>query len=700
MVPSDPPAATNMKSPGKLDSVFSKREKDRKNRIATSAATVLSVRCLEKMSSAIRGFIAMNGRVDKLDIDAIFGDVDMDDDGDMDEVVENLQQLQRRLATIAQDDQEYTVEELHRDIKHCYTGDLFESKPSLRIRIGHRIDRLIGKIIVTIFEANSRGVNQSSIWGCMAAAIWARESSKKPYWPALVLGIMAPEEQKEGWHTALTQRNERRLPEKLRMELEAGKRKAEHAIRRQDAGTAEQMSFFLVEFMGTHEFIWVKESDIIETFDPDADPNQSVVAGNVTKKKRSSRSNDVFGSKTFMTAIDEGRWALEEFELQLNDTCGDMVEDEEDDEEANYSYAVLCQSDDEIDGEDATSDWDAEREEERTMSEIEEANELLASDGLLDFTVAGRKNAKKRTIEMKKKKADAEKAVKKDKSERSKKTKSLHTKKSSKSKGADKEIEGKHERRELAKRRKKRTRERERVLKEGSRTKKQRISGGAEKTSGIADKTGRASVIVKSYLIKMAKTDDLKSLGLAGVMTMPASHLDSTGLLGMALAFRAAAGELNMPESSDQTSKLKPWEAVDVSTPITAKEREQNLLKRKALLETEIKRIKAATQQRKELTAAAIQERQRIEEEIMAHDKAARANHIKKKKKTVKSEPKVEDAECSPKNETEESGEKALEIDQDQSKDEEAVHPANLHDKDSANADGSRREKSEPSAEI
>jgi hypothetical protein len=686
LVPSDPSAGK--KTPGQSDSVFGKREKDRKNRIATTTATMLSARCLEKTSEAIRGFVEMGGRVDKLDFDPIFGDDDdTEDDADTKEVVENLRQLQSRLTTIAQNDEEYTVDDLDRDIKRCYMGDLFESRPSLRIRVGHRIDRLIGKIIVNVFEANSRGVNQSSIWGCMAAAIWARESSKKPYWPALVLGIMAPEEQKEEWHTALTERNERRLPEKLRMELEAGKRKAEHAIRRQNAGTAEQMSYFLVEFMGTHEFIWVKESDMIETFDPDSDPNQSVAAGNVTKKKRSSRSNDIFGSKTFISALDEGKWALEEFELQLNDTCGDLVEDEEDDEEANYSYAVLCQSDDEGDG---ARDSDVEGEEERTMSEIEEANELLTSDGLLDFSVAGRKNARKRAIEMKRKKADADKAHRKEKLDRSKRSPKSHSKKSSKSsRGAEKENEEKRAEYELDKRRKKRSRERERVLKEESRMKKPRLSGGkvsVGKPNVIADKKGRASAIVKSYLMKMVETEDLKSLGLAGVLTtMPASHLDSTGLLGMALAFRAAAGELGMPDSGDPLSKLKPWEAVDVDSPDTAKERESNLLKRKELLEVEIKRIKADIKQRKELTEAAIQERLRMEEEVTEHDKAARTNHIKKKKKTVKSETRVEDTESSPRNETDETGENAMEIDDVLSNEIEAAPSSNLHSQELVN---------------
>lgn len=385
MVPSDTPAGLASQKSKKPQDIYSKREKDRTKRIATTSATILSAPSLRKTAAAIQKFIDSDGRVDKLDTDAI---IVTDNDDDMEQVVENLRKLQKKVEAISQTDQDYDVKQLVQDIQKCYSGDLFESRPALRIRLGHRIDRLIGKIIVNIFEANSRGVNQSSVWGCMAAAIWARENSKKPYWPALVLGIMAPEDQKEDWHGTLTERNERRLPEKLLSDLQAGKRKAEHAIRRQNSGHAEQMSFFLVEFMGTHEFIWVKETDIIETFDPDVDPNQSAAAGNVTKKKRSSRSTDVLGSEKFANAREEGRWALEEFEMQLNDTCGDLGEEEEDDDEdgdqeANYSYSVLCQSDDEAEAEDMAHHLEIGHD--MTLSETDEANELLAGDGLVSL---------------------------------------------------------------------------------------------------------------------------------------------------------------------------------------------------------------------------------------------------------------------------------------------------------------------------
>ena len=193
---------------------------------------------------------------------------------------------------------------------------------------------------------------------------------------------MAPDDQKEDWHKTLTDRNEGRLPEKLRSDLKAAKRRAEAGLKKQ---SSELMSYFLVEFMGTHEFNWVKESDIIESFDPEEDVNIAAAAGNITKKRRST----AFNTKQMTNAIEEGRWALEEFELQLNNCCGDNSDNEEDDAEndSGYTYDVLCQSDGE-------ADELEEGKEKGNESDIEELNELLASDGVLDYSVEGRKKAK------------------------------------------------------------------------------------------------------------------------------------------------------------------------------------------------------------------------------------------------------------------------------------------------------------------
>merc|ERR1712070_722047 len=115
---------------------------------------------------------------------------------------------------------------------------------------------------------------------------------------------------------------------------------------------------------------------------------------------------------------------------------------------------------------------------------------------------------------------------------------------------------------------------------------------------------------------------------------MPAAMVDSTGLLGMALAFRAAAGELSMPDDAEQKSvKTKPWTLIDTEKPKTCAERVVNLEKKIALLEKELTRVRINTKRRKELTEEALKAKRVVDDGIEADDLLARMNHFKKKKK-------------------------------------------------------------------
>ncbi|KAL3945911.1 MAG: hypothetical protein SGBAC_000062, partial [Bacillariaceae sp.] len=554
-------------------------------------------------------------------------------DKEMDAVVENLVDLKNRLAAAQQEDQGYGVDELESDVRKCYANSL-KSNTDLRAIVGNRLDRFIGKIIVPIHEATCRGVSQSSIWGCMAAAVWARESSKKPFWPALVLGILAPPDQKEDWHYALTERNEKRLPEKLRSQLVAGKRKSEHAIKRQAQGHGDPQSFFLVEFMGTHEFIWVRESDIVENFDPSEDPNEQQPASG-SKKKKSTRNafDKVLGSKTYSSAVEEGKWAMEEFDLQFEDLTKEDPTEGEEGEDMNYSYSLLSQSDDEAD--DVESDGE---------SDVEEKNELLATDGLINFATFGRKKAKKKALDHKKQKVDAEKKHKaRQKADEQNKMKDM-----------------KKQEKDLEKRRKRRTREREKALKANeSKVKKRRLSDAADdlkkSPSGrrqlIAGKQERATAIVNGYLKRTMDQKEYKTLCLGasigeGVLTIPGSMIDSAGIVGLALGFRAAAGEIPMPsESGDQVSNVKPWEIIEkkIAKKKKASDREALLAKQVELLEKEIAKVKSNMAKRLKLIEEAKLEHKEMLEKIDWEDDNARQNPFKAKKKPTPSDAKVKE---------------------------------------------------------
>jgi len=615
MMPSDAPPRAPGKGISHVHSAFQKRAEARKERLLQVSATVITPKCLQKLAGALESFISSGGKVDKLDRDAILGDVD-NATGDIATFVESLREVIKTTETNIETGQDYTVLELHRDMKKCYTEDVFEHEILKKMKISQRLDRILGKTLAPIHEVSCRGVNQSSIWGCMAAAIWARESKKKPYWPGIVLGILAPDDQKEEWHQALTERNEMRLPEKLRVDLRAAKRRAEQGLKRQ---SSDVMSYFLVEFMGSHEFIWVKESDIIESFDPEEDVNIAAAAGNITKRKRST----AFNTKQMTNAIEEGRWALEEFELQLNNTCGDRSDDEDDINDAGYTFDILCQSDDEADELDEDDDKAHE-------SDIDEQNELLASDGLLDFSVEGRKKAKARVLTLKKVKK--EKIVKEK--EKAKKTKAT-PKDDSKNDAKKLELEEKREKREVELRRKKRARDHEKLLKELERKNKKKKNNASEKKGNpneVQNKRGRAEAIAKGFLVRKC----IKDASFNGAAFQPTSSVEPSGLLGMALAFRAAAGEIPFLDNTGKPFLENSWDNIDVDSPSDSSERCRLLQEQIDLIGKEIMNVDAATERRLALTEDAEKARSAAQNRILDADEQVRATYAKKKKKAVK----------------------------------------------------------------
>lgn len=555
--------------------------------------------------------------MDLLDRDAILGNPNSAK-GDIATFIESLRNLIKTMEENIEIGKEYTVLALHRDLKKCYTEDhVFAHEILKKMKISQRLDRILGKTLVPIQEVSCRGVNQSSIWGCMAAAIWARESKKKPYWPGIVLGILAPDDQREDWHHAVTDRNEARLPEKLRVDLKAAKRRAELALKRQNS---DLMSYFLVEFMGSHEFIWVKESDILENFDPNEDVNIASAAGNVTKKRRST----AFNTKQMTSAIEEGRWALEEFEMHLNNPCGDRSDDEDEFSEAGgFTFDILCQSDDEAD---ETIEDDCKSHE----SDLDELNELLGSDGHIDFSVEGRKKAKARVLSLKKMKK--EKTVKeKGKAKKSKVTLKDDTKKVEKQLG----LEDKREIRELEVRRKKRARDHDKMLKELERKAKKKQCHASEKRGNpneVHNKRGRAEAIAKGFLLRKC----IKDASFNGASFQPIAGVEPTGLLGMALAFRAVAGEIPFLDNAGKPFTGNSWDNIDADSPSDSHDRCKRLQEQIDLIEKEIVIVDAATEQRLELFGDAKKAQLAAQNKILDADDQVRATYAKKKKKGAK----------------------------------------------------------------
>ena len=187
-MPSDAPKRQPGKGISHVHATFQKRAESRKERLPQISSTLLTPKCLQKLAVALESFISSGGKVDNLDRDAILGDVH-NATGDIATFIGSLRRLITTMESKIDNSQDYTVLELHRDMKRCYTEDVFEHEILKKMKISQRLDRILGKVFAPIHEVNCRGVKQSSIWGCCAAIIWAREGEEKPFWPAIVIGM-------------------------------------------------------------------------------------------------------------------------------------------------------------------------------------------------------------------------------------------------------------------------------------------------------------------------------------------------------------------------------------------------------------------------------------------------------------------------------------------------------------------------------
>jgi hypothetical protein len=185
MLPSDPPssaqASENRAAYEIHQAAFEKRNDERRKRLENSGVLVLSKTFTTKASKLLLDFIDNGGCVDSLDTTPLFGPnaVDPSADAEVDPVIQRLGQYHAQLQEISEATSlEYTLDTFYRDLTQCYTEHVLEDNPSLRNRFRCRLDRFFWKQAVPLHEANSRGVTQSSIWGNLAATIWARESSK------------------------------------------------------------------------------------------------------------------------------------------------------------------------------------------------------------------------------------------------------------------------------------------------------------------------------------------------------------------------------------------------------------------------------------------------------------------------------------------------------------------------------------------
>lgn len=318
-----------------------------------------------------------------------------------------------------------------------------------------------------------------------------------------------------------------------------------------------------------------------------------------------------------------------------------------------------------------------------------EAEELFTSEGLLDLSLSGRKKAKKRlSIKKKQKEAEQKKAraelLKQERAIAAKKRQEMKQKKKSMQEAANKaraqankearelkrlekerEKEERKEQRELERMKRKKEKEQK---EEEQKSKKRRLSmgsahssrsskkrkrsdkspkkenpksrkrGGRSKSTGIPNKKSRAEAVVRNFIARIVHNEEKKGSGITGMVTAPSSGIASYGLLGMALAFRAAAGVINFPDTGKTEKVLRPWEKIDADSAATSAERCEQLRKQIQLLEKDIDKFLGYEEKRKQLIEDAEERKHTNFKKIKAMDKEARAvceRYAKTRKKSI-----------------------------------------------------------------
>ena len=285
MLPSDVPDESDPLFP-----LFEERESNRSRQLQDSALLPLNKHILTQFCKQLGHFLAFGGRLDAMDSE------DLPSFGSVGDLEFKLKHLHSKLSHLSQQKEfAYQFETLYQDLLSCASDSL----PHLS-RIKSRLLRFFWKLGGPVHEANSRGADASSIWGDVANTLWAREGPRRPFWPALCLGVIVPPEETEPWQALLTERNEARLPIDVAAQLSSMRKSCEVSIQK-DGG-----SFFLVELLGIHQFRWVASDDILE-YEEGQDPN----------KKASGRCNDRRHQQLLPLALREANAAAAQYTAAL-----------------------------------------------------------------------------------------------------------------------------------------------------------------------------------------------------------------------------------------------------------------------------------------------------------------------------------------------------------------------------------------------
>ena len=242
----------------------------------------------------------------------------------------------------------------HQTAERSLFGDVSSALNAITLQQFSLFDAIcsvLGKISAPVFEFVTRGETHSVNWAVPIAVVWARENSKKPYFPAVVSGILEDQEaplggalaavEEEGDESTgvdasraptalqaeLTRVNEGRMPKHVSSIIGRSKNTAATWMGR----SRNKERFRLVEFVSTSELMWVRDKDTLPfTSVEKSNPNYEVLEDG-ERKKKNFKGNDLTGERLEAAGV-LMKSVMEEMEYRMDDPCGDALLDDLDEE--------------------------------------------------------------------------------------------------------------------------------------------------------------------------------------------------------------------------------------------------------------------------------------------------------------------------------------------------------------------------------
>ncbi|GMH48003.1 hypothetical protein TrVE_jg9882 [Triparma verrucosa] len=311
VMPSETPALVKQSRPAAYEKNlatqlhFTRRDISRKIRLTTIAETNMSQIAAQDLAKRIKAMAANGAKVDDLDTPLPpFLSTEKQSLEALATQIENITKLpdqeKPKIKTIVQ---------------------WIDSVKAQHRSLTDRLSRALGMLSATVYEFVTRGIdNCSCIWAIPMKSIWARQNMKEPYLPATIIGEIRPGAAAlDPIKAELCRINEARFPQDIIETL----RKREATCKK--LAVEKNECFYLVEFLGTHEFGWVRAKDTITPFSSEENPNWSVGEGGA--KERIS-AGVLLQDENFTLGKQQAEDTLEELKYRMEDPCGDALEDE------------------------------------------------------------------------------------------------------------------------------------------------------------------------------------------------------------------------------------------------------------------------------------------------------------------------------------------------------------------------------------